>query len=75
MGLHLVGDFLALSLDDALPLVRATTRQRQDSDDATCDDEDKNDGQNKNQCTLKHVIILPHENLNTRRCHPHTHAL
>jgi len=75
MGLHLFGNFLTLSLDDALPLIRATARQRQDSDNATSNDEDQNDGQNKNQCTLKHVIILPYENPNTRRCHPHMHAL
>jgi len=60
MGLHLIGDLFALSLDDALPLVRATARQRQDSDNAASDDEYQNDGQNENQCTLKHVIILPY---------------
>ena len=60
MSLHLVRDFFAFSLDDTLPLVRATTRQSQHRHDTTGDDEDKNDSHNKNQRTLKHVIILPY---------------
>lgn len=71
MSLHLVRDFFALSLDDTLPLVRATTRQSQYRHDTTGDGEDKNDSHDKNQRTLKHVIILPYR---TPQCDGATRA-
>ena len=60
VSLDLNRDLFALALDNALPFVGTTARQRQHRDDARSDDENQNDGQNKNQCTLKHEIILPY---------------
>ena len=60
MSLHVLPDLLTLTLDDALPVVRAASRERQHGHDSGRDNENQDDGQDKNHCTLKHVFILPY---------------
>ena len=43
--------------------VRAASRERQHSHDSGRDNENQDDGQDKNHCTLKHVFILPYPSL------------
>ncbi len=75
MRAHILRDFLALTLDNTLPVVGTASRQREDGHNTGRDDDNQNDSHNKNQRTLKHVFILPYQPHSVRRGHPKLIAL
>ena len=63
MALDVLLQLFALTPNDPLPIVGTAPRQCERSNDTTRNDENKDDSHDKNQCTLKHVFILPYRTL------------
>ena len=55
MRAHILRDFLALTLDDTLPVVGAASRQREDGHNTGRDDDNQNDSHNENHIVLDSI--------------------